>query len=159
MENGEENMASWLASCGSTVSLLEVVQRTKLSRKLLNNRVERKEIRCTKNKDIVYVDSLKLWMKNNGYLGKRTITVDLKPKETESVSSQIPAGEIDGNDEESGPESLDKMQVTLAALETDRNVTDEKLAEILNLKRPASARFWKLRALEILAVNERNAQE
>lgn len=44
----------------------------------------------------------------------------------------------------------DKLQMTIEALRTNPDMTDEALAEYLALKRPASARFWRLKAIEIL---------
>jgi hypothetical protein len=44
----------------------------------------------------------------------------------------------------------DKLQMTIEALRANPNITDEVLAEYLALKRPASARFWRLKAIEIL---------
>jgi len=44
----------------------------------------------------------------------------------------------------------DKLQMTIEALKANPHITDEELAEFLTLKRPASARFWRLKAIEIL---------
>ena len=44
----------------------------------------------------------------------------------------------------------DKLQMTIEALKANPRITDEELAEYLTLKRPASARFWRLKAIEIL---------
>lgn len=44
----------------------------------------------------------------------------------------------------------DKLQMTIEALRSNPDMTDEALAEYLSLKRPASARFWRLKAIEIL---------
>ncbi|TMB88052.1 MAG: hypothetical protein E6J44_04285 [Chloroflexi bacterium] len=44
----------------------------------------------------------------------------------------------------------DKLQMTIEALKANPHITDEELAEYLSLKRPASARFWRLKAIEIL---------
>jgi hypothetical protein len=44
----------------------------------------------------------------------------------------------------------DKLQMTIEVLRSNPNMTDEALAEYLSLKRPASARFWRLKAIEIL---------
>jgi hypothetical protein len=44
----------------------------------------------------------------------------------------------------------DKLQMTIEALKARPDMTDEALAEFLSLKRPASARFWRLKATEIL---------
>ena len=44
----------------------------------------------------------------------------------------------------------DKLQMTIEALKNNPHITDEELAEYLALKRPASARFWRLKAIEIL---------
>ena len=46
--------------------------------------------------------------------------------------------------------SPDKLQMTIEALKSNPHITDEELAEYLTLKRPASARFWRLKAIEIL---------
>src|SRR5690348_8739254 len=46
--------------------------------------------------------------------------------------------------------SPDKLQMTIEALKNNPHITDEELAEYLALKRPASARFWRLKAIEIL---------
>ncbi len=46
--------------------------------------------------------------------------------------------------------SPDKLQMTIEALKSNPRMTDEELAEYLTLKRPASARFWRLKAIEIL---------
>jgi hypothetical protein len=44
----------------------------------------------------------------------------------------------------------DKLQMTIEALRANPNMTDDTLASYLSLKRPASARFWRLKAIEIL---------
>jgi len=49
-----------------------------------------------------------------------------------------------------GEGSPDKLQMTIEALRSNPDMTDEALAEFLSLKRPASARFWRLKAIEIL---------
>lgn len=46
----------------------------------------------------------------------------------------------------------DKLQMTIEALRANPDMTDEALAEYLSLKRPASARFWRLKAIEILTM-------
>ena len=51
-----------------------------------------------------------------------------------------------------GDGNPDKLQMTIEALKANPNITDEALAEYLALKRPASARFWRLKAIEILNV-------
>ncbi len=48
----------------------------------------------------------------------------------------------------------DKLQMTIEALRSNPDMTDEALAEYLALKRPASARFWRLKAIEILNAPE-----
>jgi hypothetical protein len=64
----EENLPSWLSTGGSTIALQTVTENTNISRRVLHNRVEKKEIRATKNKEIVYKASLIEWMKKEGYL-------------------------------------------------------------------------------------------
>jgi hypothetical protein len=60
------------------------------------------------------------------------------------------------NDKNGGGNSgnPDKLQMTIEALKANPNTTDEALAELLSLKRPASARFWRLKAIEILSATD-----
>ncbi|HKV58530.1 MAG TPA: hypothetical protein VJO32_09610 [Ktedonobacteraceae bacterium] len=51
----------------------------------------------------------------------------------------------------------DKLQMTIEALRSNPDITDAQLAEYLTLKRPASARFWRLKAIEILNAPGRSA--
>ena len=53
----------------------------------------------------------------------------------------------------------DKLQMTIEALKANPRITDEALAEYLSLKRPASARFWRLKAIEILNASARQGLE
>ncbi|GHO94785.1 hypothetical protein KSF_048330 [Reticulibacter mediterranei] len=48
----------------------------------------------------------------------------------------------------------DKLQMTIETLKANPNTTDEALADLLSLKRPASARFWRLKAIEILSASD-----
>jgi hypothetical protein len=126
-EKGEktsiEKLPEWLSTGGSTISLDEIVKHLKISRKMLRNRVESKIIRCTKNKEIVYKDSLIDWMQKEGIL-------------------KIP-----------GQPMPDKMEMTLKQLEINPAITDQELATKLGLMREASARFWRMKAQEILKAN------
>lgn len=135
----EGNLPSWLSTGGSTVSLDTVVKETQLNRRKLNNRVESHVIRATKRKDIVYKDSLIQWMKAEGIIQEADNIVDLNERRNEEENQ------------------LDKLAITLEALKENSEITDEELAGKLHLSRPASARFWKLKAEEILrmqVVNE-----
>jgi hypothetical protein len=60
----------------------------------------------------------------------------------QSISAQVVSIPGEGNP--------DKLQMTIEALRNNPHITDEELAEYLTLKRPASARFWRLKAIEIL---------
>ena len=48
----------------------------------------------------------------------------------------------------------DKLAMTLDALANNPDITDEMLAETLGLTRPASARFWRLKAQEMIKDRE-----
>ncbi len=76
------------------------------------------------------------------------------------ITGQIVAvgGEALGDEQSTNPALLttpadgspDKLQMTIEVLKSNPAITDEALAQYLALKRPASARFWRLKALEIL---------
>jgi hypothetical protein len=51
-----------------------------------------------------------------------------------------------------------KLQITIEALRTRPDMSDEALAEFLSLKRPASARFWRLKAIEILNASDKGKE-
>ena len=61
---------------------------------------------------------------------------------TQNIKTTPVTAAVDGNP--------DKLQMTIEALKANPHITDEALAEYLALKRPASARFWRLKAIEIL---------
>lgn len=65
------------------------------------------------------------------------------PVNMQSVNATVASAPVGGNP--------DKLQMTIEALRANPNITDEALAEYLALKRPASARFWRLKAIEILS--------
>ena len=46
----------------------------------------------------------------------------------------------------------DRLLATVNALRTNPTLTDEEIASLLNLRRPASARFWKIKAQEVLGL-------
>lgn len=74
-------------------------------------------------------------------------------KEGDAVSTeQVSNSSLMGGTSEGNP---DKLQMTIEALRNNPDMTDEALAEYLVLKRPASARFWRLKAIEILNAPER----
>lgn len=54
--------------------------------------------------------------------------------------------------------SPDKLQMTIEILKANPEITDEVLAERLSLKRPASALFWRRKAIEILHAQESQTQ-
>jgi DNA-binding transcriptional regulator YhcF (GntR family) len=53
----------------------------------------------------------------------------------------------------------DKLQMTIEALKARPDMADEALAEFLSLKRPASARFWRLKAIEILNAPDKGTSD
>jgi len=67
----------------------------------------------------------------------------INPVEKRNTGPTVAAAPNEGN-------PPDKLQMTIEALRSNPDMTDEALAEYLSLKRPASARFWRLKAIEIL---------
>lgn len=56
-----------------------------------------------------------------------------------------------GTGAQAGEGSPDKLQMTIEILRDTPEISDEILAERLSLKRPASALFWRRKAMEILS--------
>ena len=73
------------------------------------------------------------------------------PKFSQLVSNSSTKGVSESNP--------DKLQMALEALKADPKMSDEALAGYLSLKRPASARFWRLKAVEILNASEKGESE
>ena len=59
--------------------------------------------------------------------------------------------ERSANDADRPTAIADKLDKTVAAMKENPDITDEELAVLLDLKRPASARFWRLKAEEVIA--------
>lgn len=82
----------------------------------------------------------------------KAITGQFVTLERDSLdSASNPALQVVG-----GEGNPDKLQMTIEALRANPNMTDEALAEYLSLKRPASARFWRLKAIEILSSSNKD---
>lgn len=138
-----ENARSWLADSHTTVALKTVAETMNLSMKMLRNRVESKRIRATKNKAIVYKDSVIDW-----------IIEELMSRESAKILHlRAVRNEVESGTENGEQAQGDKLAMTLKALENNPDITDEMLAESLGLARPASARFWRLKAQELLTTD------
>lgn len=141
-----ETIPSWLAKGGSTIHLDDVVNHTNLTRKTLNNLVKTGKIVRTKNEQIVRKDSLIAWAKEKGISLEKSNIIDLSAKRNAEESDQ------DLHDE-SPLSSEEKLEKTVQALQENPEISDEELAVILQLKRAASARFWRLKVKEMQRQN------
>lgn len=97
----------------------------------------------------------------------KALALYLKIKEKEVLAYLIPARAIASKENEKQNDIVeentpvlweqpleDKLQKTIDFLGANgMDITDEELAKHLNLLRPASARFWRLKAMEIIRVN------
>lgn len=88
------------------------------------------------------------------------ITLLEEQKAEKELQSLLPAEVIPAATQEvtiaSDPQqNADKLDKTVLFLVRNPEATDEELAKHLNLKRPASARFWRLKAIEIINMNKR----
>ncbi|MBO0791716.1 MAG: hypothetical protein J2P36_12310 [Ktedonobacteraceae bacterium] len=135
-DRSPEEIIEWLRSYGrSTIDLSEANVVMRQSKRRMDNAVKRGEIRPTKNPQIVFIDSLIAWYcKEIGMPVPENLTA-------------APALKMVPNSDEN---SMDKLEITLAILRDNPTISDEELAPHLNLKRPASARFWRLKAEEML---------
>ncbi len=93
------------------------------------------------------------------------VTAETKNDSSQPITGKFVAlqGEAPGTDTRKSNPTLatvtgdvnpDKLQMTIEALKTNPTMTDEALAAYLSLKRPASARFWRLKAIEILNTSD-----
>lgn len=73
-----------------------------------------------------------------------------KALEVKNAAAEVLKKEQEPEKQNTPPPMEDKLQIALEELQNNTEITDEALADILNLKRPASARFWRLKAVEIL---------
>jgi len=48
-------------------------------------------------------------------------------------------------------DKVDKLALTMAALQLYPGLTDEQIADVLGLQRPMSVVFWRVKARELLA--------
>lgn len=136
-----EKARSWLADSRTTVPLKMVAETMNLSMKMLRNRVESRRIRATKNKEIVYKDSVVEWAIEELISRESAKILHLRAVRNEAESEEESDGQAQG----------DKLTMAIEALTNRPDITDEMLAEILGLARSASARFWRLKAQEMLA--------
>lgn len=101
------------------------------------------------------------------------LTSEAKDDEKKAITGQFvtvdgdgTANEIGKGDSISTPATItngdgnpDKLQMTIEVLKANPDMTDEALATHLSLKRPASARFWRLKAIEILNAENKEPAE
>ncbi|HYU74279.1 MAG TPA: AsnC family protein [Ktedonobacteraceae bacterium] len=141
-------IARLLTTGESTALIFDVSEATGHSTTKLQNRVKKGVIKATpRNKNIVFLDSLIGWLKTED-----------TPQKNEQNTEAIPVVKTDVLQEQNqdfeaileGENEPDKLSKTLEILKQNPDTSDEELAEYLGLSRPASARFWRLRAAEML---------
>jgi hypothetical protein len=103
-----------------------------------------------KNEEIVTVASVKKALETRAKADKRTTAG--------RILSFNPASIMGARAEQESETGIDRLDITLKALKEHPALTDEELAVKLDLKRPASARFWRLKADEIMKASSTNHQ-
>lgn len=143
----EENLPAWLSGSDTTISLQTVVKHTSIDIRKLRNRVKSKELRATKNTEIVYKDTLIEWLKKEGVI-----------VETNNITRLEDVRNHDEYSEETRDESPltseEKLEITVAALRDTPDITDEQLSRLLKMDSPAKARFWRLKVTETVREQE-----
>jgi len=81
------------------------------------------------------------------------------PVEALPIEQKTDALSLDEDDQKTEVSDQNKLQKTLDALRRNPKMEEVHLAELLGLLRPASARFWKIKALEILKQEQQQAGE
>ncbi len=89
--------------------------------------------------------------------GKETVTGIKKIVQEEEVQPaslpEVPQSVEAKVDVQPSTDESDKLVLTVAFLQRYPDATDEQIADYLGMKRPASARFWRLKAQEIATLN------
>ena len=91
-------------------------------------------------------------------IAKSTVSEWIDRLETEQAAEEAEQANEQGNGQNERPAEkgegptpiADKLDKTVEALKENPDITDEELATLLDLKRPASARFWRLKAEEMI---------
>lgn len=130
------------------IMLDDAVMSTGYSKEYLQKLVRTGTLQTKKaDKNKLLVSSLNAYISSH----KRTGNTGVMPSipRTESGRSNI----LDFA-QQMQPGEPDKLQIVIETLQRNPDITDEELAEILHMQRPASARFWRLKAQEILRSQE-----
>jgi hypothetical protein len=138
---------AWLEKSIKSVSVEEIIEVTGHSRQRVVYHAKRAFAR-TKNPDRYTLASVLKWLRT-------------APLPTAGKTGEIPAVSPSSNGharttmplharENTNDDETDKLAITLAAMREKPGMTDEELAERLGMLRPASARFWRLKATTML---------
>lgn len=132
------NSVSLLTTSETTVHVSEVAKAFDIRETLVRNRVKNGKIRKTKSPEKVYKNSVILWAKDE-MLSRRNLS--------KNQGGILEESSPDSSQEKTSP---DRLQMTVDFLKNGTDYTDESLANHLGLQQPASALFWRLKALELL---------
>ena len=152
-----EKVPSWRSAGRVSISILALVNATNHSAKVIKARIKDSTLQKTAhNSNLVFISSVIDWLRDVDPPVKERVTEPIE-KITEETSPSSERGSQDDNG--SGivrVDTSDKLAITLAAMRINPNITDIELAPMLAIKRSASARFWRLKAQEILDGEKRN---
>ena len=157
LQGYSEECVNWLKSGVKSVTFEDITRYTGHSKRKIDAAITKGSLqKSTRNEKLILVTSLVEWLKSTpAPVVKEEPKILQFPSEKEpSTDPLLKAERAEMAEQSSGNyENLaDKLQLTLDILGVNPGITDEQLAEELELKRPASARFWRLKAEEILAM-------
>jgi hypothetical protein len=153
----------WLSRDVKSVSIQEIVEVTKQSKRRVQYQIGKALKKTTRNDNKILVSSVIEWLKT-APIPEQVAVYSFPQNGGDTAGSLLQDGETslpqNGETvstiystllEHPGDAGIDKLAVTLSAMREKPDMSDEELAEILGLKREASARFWRLKAQEVLA--------
>jgi hypothetical protein len=166
-------VSSWLSRPERSVTLQDIISGTGHTPHLIHRRAKEGAFRRTRREGYYRLDSVITWLQtaplpSRQEDGKETGKEEtISPKQetnqhsnTDEIGIISPANataygsdikapsekKVPLEDNASSQKDRDKLTITLEALRKNPGTTDEELMVMLGLKRPGSARFWKVKA-------------
>jgi hypothetical protein len=135
--------SSWLSLSVKSVTIPEIVAVTKQPKRRVSFQVGKALKTTSRNENKILVSSVIDWLRTAPLPEQMAVhSMPQKSHNTGGASGEnvVRLSEYSPDDEHH------KLSVTLEVMRENPDITDDELANLLGLARPASARYWKLKA-------------